>query len=283
MTFANAPVFIDPPAPPPRPPGIFDVAMGPMPLPRADAGDFGVMYIPDTCPSGTQLYAINCPSVSGSKVFNALDTPVSGAPFAVITSFTCSSIGMAPTEMVERVRTRLSLREQMAVEQRIWQGSTGTGALGQLPGLFRGATSLGTAGCVTEAVEMLEQQLATSQVVGGMLHMRPGMNAHMANSVLLKQGAGRAVTTWLGTPINFGYGYDGTGPAGEATTTDDEYVYASGRVAIWQDTDIFVPPWQQTLNTSTNTITLLAERSYVVAIECGVWTVKVTRNCTTAN
>lgn len=278
----NAPLFIDPPAPPPRPAGIFDLALGPMPLPNDVAGGVGVMYIPDDCPATPQLYLVNCPSVSGSYSFTGLDTPISGAPFAVATTFTCSSIGMSPEEMQRRVTTRLSLREQIGVEQRIWQGSTGPGAIGQIPGLLRGATALTAASCVTEAIEMLEQQLATSQVIGGMIHARPGMAAHLANGHLLPETPGRGFRTPLGTPINFGIGYDGTGPNGEAPDTDNEYMYATGRVAIWQATDIFVAPWQQTLNTSTNTITLLAERVYVVAIECGMWSIKVTRNCTTA-
>lgn len=280
----NAPIFIDPPPPPPAPPGIFDVALGPMPFPDPVAEGFGVMYLPDVCPTGNpQLYLVNCPTVSGSYTFNALAAAVSGAPFAVATTITCSSVGMSPDELAKRVALRLQLREQMGVEQRIWQGSTGPGAIGQIPGLLRGATDVGASSCVTEAIEQLEQTLATNQVIGGMIHARPGMAAHLSQGKLLKQGANnRQLTTWLGTPINFGYGYDGTGPTGQAPDTDKEYMYATGRTLIWRDADIVTQPWQQMLNTSTNTITMLAQRVYVVAIECGVWSTQVTRNCTTA-
>lgn len=284
---AIAPYFAATPPPPPRPYGIFDVALGPMPFPVPQVESYGLIYVPDDCVSDTFLYGIQCPPVSGSKTFSAIDSTVSGAPFAVIASYTCSVVGYTMEEAEQRVRTRMALREQMAVERRIWQGQLGGGSvLGNIPGLFRGATSLGTASCVTEATEMLEQALATNGVIGGMLHARWGMNSHMANSHLLQQGglarSGRTITTHLGTPIVFGQGYDGTGPSGELPTTDVEYMYASGRVLVWQDTEVVVPPARQVFNQSTNVVNLLAERAYAVAVECGVWSVAVTRNCTTA-
>ena len=80
----------------------------------------------------------------------------------------------------------------------------------------------------------------------------------------------------------FGQGYDGTGPAGQATSTNDEYVYATGRILIWQS-DVYVPSLRETMNRSTNQQMALAERIYAVSVECGVWAVQVTRNCTTAS
>ena len=281
MTLFNAPVLIDPPPPPPRPYGLFDVALGPMPFPREEGQGGGVLYVPDVCTDSTFLYAINCPAVSGTKSFTGIENPVSGAPFAVIATYTCGAIGFSWEEAERRVRTRMALHEQRRVEQRFWQGFGG--AFGTLPGLLRGATDLGTAGCVTEAIEVLEQALADNAVIGGMIHARPGMNAHLSTSFLVREAAnGRGVVTGLGTPYVFGQGYDGTGPAGEATSTNDEYMYATGRVLLWQDPEVFVPPAGQVLNKTTNQLSLVAERVYAVAIECGAWAVKVTRNCTTA-
>lgn len=279
MTTINAPVFIDPPPPPPRPSGLFDVAMGPMPFPQTEGQVAGVLYVPDACADGTFLYAIDCPAVSGTKMFTGIESPVSGTPFAVISTYTCGSIGFSWAEAERRVRTRLALREQRRVEERLWQGFGG--AFGNLPGLLRGATDLGASGCVTEAIEVLEQALADNGVIGGVIHARPGMNAHLSGAFLVRE-AGRLFTTGLGTPIVFGQGYDGTGPAGEATSTNDEYMYATGRVMLWQDPAVLVPPAGQVFNRETNQLSLVAERVYAVAIECGAWVTKVTRNCTTA-
>lgn len=280
---ANIPpvLLMEPPPAPPRPYGIFDVALGPMPMPRPEAQGGGVFYVPDTCEDDVFLYAINCPPVSGAKTFSAIEPAVSGAPFAVLTSYTCAAQGFTFEEAAARVRTRMMLREQRAVERRLWQGSP-LGGIGGLAGQFQSATTISASGCVTEAVEQLEQTLADNGIVGGIIHARPGMSAHMSQAHLLKDGPGRMITTRLGTPVSFGQGYDGTGPAGQAPTTDVEYMYASGRVLIW-GSDTFIPPPEQTFNKSTNQMFLLGEKVYVTIVECGVWATAVTRNCTTGS
>lgn len=279
MAIFPGPTLIEAPPVPPRPYGIFDVALGPMPFPRPESQGGGVQYVPDTCESDVYLYDMSCPPVSGMKTFAGVETAVSGAPFAVATSYTCGSIGFSFEEAAQRVRTRMALREQRAVERRIWQGQVDPG-LGIIAGLLRGATSLGAAGCPVEAVELLEQALADNGVVGGLIHARPAMSPHLANNHLIEY-RGRQLTTCMGTPYVFGHGYDGTGPAGEAVTGDVEYMYATGRVLIWQS-DVWVSPPDQVFNRLTNQLELVGERIYAVSIECGTWVVAVTRNCTTA-
>lgn len=281
-TVANALYYAPTPAAPPRPYGIFDVALGPMPFPAPPAVGAGVMYVPDTCEDDVFLYAMNCPPTSGAKTFSPNEAPISGAPFGVITSYVCGSLGYSFEESEQKVRTRMAMREQRAVERRIWQGQPAGGSnLGPIPGLFQSAVSLGTAGCPTEAIEMLEQQLADAAVVGGVIHARPGMSVHLSSRGSTLVRSGRMITTFLGTPVAFGQGYNGTSPTGVAPDTNSEWMYASGRVVIWQDT-VEVPPLSQTFDKVNNQIMTLAERVYAVAIECGVWAVQVTRNCTTA-
>lgn len=279
MAQFNGPTYTDTPPPPPRPYGLFDVALGPLEFPTRNLGG-GVLYVPDTCLDDYGIVDFSCPPVTGAKAFYGVEAPVSGAPFAVYTSYVCGSLGFSMEEVRNRVLVRMALHEQKAVEQRLWQGSSGTG--GTITGLFRGATNLGTASCVTEAVEMLEQVLADNSIVGGMIHARPGLSAHLAQAHLIDRGQGRRRVTWTDTPFVFGQGYDGTGPSGQAPTTDVEWMYASGRVVVWQDAEIFVPPLRQTLDRSLNQQYALAERVYALAVECGVWAVQVTRNCTTA-
>lgn len=252
-----------------------------MPFPSPGAVGGGVQYIPDTCEDNVYLYDMTCPPVSGSKTFDNMEGAVSGSPFAVITSFICGSVGMSPEEIRQRVLLRMQLREQRAVERRVWQGQDLSQGQGAIPGLFRNATSLGSAGCVTEAVELLEQVLADNGVVGGLIHTRVGMSAHLAQAHLLEHPNPRRMTTPYGTPYVFGQGYDGSGPTGQAFTGDTEWMYASGRVLIWQDTEIAVPPLDQIFRRDTNERIALAERVYAVIVECGVWAVEVTRTCAT--
>lgn len=279
---ANIPpqLLLQAPPVPPRPYGLFDVALGPMPFPSPASVGGGVQYVPDTCEDDIFLYQMNCPPVSGTKTFSAVETPVSGAPFAVLATYSCGSIGFSFEEAAQRVRTRLSLREQRAVERRLWQGQSVAG-LGLIPGLFQSATPLAATSCPTDAVALLQQTLADNGVVGGIIHARPYMATHIAQAHLIEQGQGRQLITYPGTPFVFGQGYNGTGPAGEAVTATAEYMYASGRVLVWQDSEVFVPPPEQVLNKSTNQLTLVAERVYAVAVECGVWSTQVTRTCAT--
>lgn len=279
-TIRYAPTLITTPMAPPRPPGLFDVAMGPMAFPRPEAMGGGIEYVPDTCIDDVFLYDPTCPAVSGSKVFSVNESPVSGMPFVVITSYTCGLVGYTLEEVEQKVRTRMALREQRAVERRVWQGQPNGSPGGGIPGLFQSATVLDAASCVTEAVEVLEQTLADNGVVGGIIHARPGMSAHLSQAHLLEKQGNRH-TTRLGTPVAFGQGYNGTGPAGQAATTSTEYMYASGRVLIW-GSDVMVPPLRETLDRSTNQVYALAEKFFAVGIECGIWAIPVTRTCATA-
>jgi hypothetical protein len=84
-----------------------------------------------------------------------------------------------------------------------------------------------------------------------------------------------------GTPVCFGTGYDGSGPSGQAFDGSTEWMYASGRVLIWQDPEVFIPPMDQVFRRSSNEYIAVAEQVYAVIVECGVWTTSVTRTCAT--
>lgn len=275
-TIANAPNLILAPPAPPRPPGLFDVALGPMAFPPGPYGG-GIQYVPDTCEDDIFLYAMNCPPVSGSKTFSAIEPAISGAPFGVYASYTCGSLGFTFEEVEQRVRLRMQLREQRAVERRVWQGVP-AGGTGGIPGHFQSATTLTAASCITEAVFSLEQALADNGIVGGIIHARPGMGPVMAQAHLIERGQRGQIFTKNGTPVVLGHGYNGTGPGGEPTTTTTEYMYASGRVLIWAG-DVLVPSIGETMDRALNQIYAVAEREFVTIVECGSWAIQVTHDC----
>ena len=277
---ALAPPYLDDQPPPPQVPyGLFNVAIGPGPFPVEAAQAGGVMYVPDDCVDDVFLRAVTCPPITGAVSFTGMETPISGAPFSVYTTHTCSTIGYSFEEQAQRLRTRQALRAQTAVERRLWQGQI-SATDGNITGLFAPATVVGAAACVTEAIEMLEQTLADNGVFGGIIHARPGMAAHVAQAHLLEQ-RGQRKETPLGTPYVFGQGYGGTGPSGQAVDGTTEWMYATGRIKIWSDSEVFMPPVGETVNRSLNTVNLVAQQIYAVAIECGVWAVSVTRTCGT--
>jgi hypothetical protein len=181
-------------------------------------------------------------------------------------------------EARRRLLTRMELRLQRAAEKRLWQGGNAPGLPG-ITGLLRGSTALTAASCPAVAIATLEQALADNGIVGGIIHARPYMMPFLANNHLLLP-RGRGWQTYNGTPVVFGQGYDGTGPNGEAVSATVEYMYATGRVVIWQDSEIMVPP-ESVLNRVDNTLSLIAETILAMTIECGKWSVAVTRDCTT--
>jgi hypothetical protein len=274
----NGLYYADPPPPPVRPPGLFDAAIGPMPFPNPNAVGGGVQYIPDDC-GDVYIWGMSCPPVSGAKTFQALPAAVSGFPFTVYTSYTCNLVGISYDEARQRVLTRASLRMQRGVERIFWGGTNAAPGLPGITGLLRGATALTAASCTASAIATLEQGLVDNGIIGGIIHARPYMMPFLANLHVLEPN-GRGWKTPLGTPIVFGQGYDGTGPNGEAVTATVEYMYATGRVPIWQDPEIWVPPVDGGFNTSTNVLTLMAEQVYAMGIECGKFSVAVTRDCT---
>lgn len=251
-----------------------------MPFPNPNAQGGGVIYVPDDCEDDVFVVAMSCPPITGTKTFSPVESAISGSPFAVMTSYTCGSIGFDFNEAERRVRTRMTLREQRAVERRVWQGSTGV--LGTVPGLFRGAVNLGAAACPAEAISLLEQTLADNAVNQGIIHARSGMASLLYSDFLIERLNPRLLATTLGHAYAFGQGYDGTGPTGQPVTSNTEWMYATGRVLIWQDPEVFVPPPERVMDKTLNQVNLVAERVYAVAIECGIWAVQVTHSCVTA-
>ncbi len=277
------PVLIPAPAPPMRAPGLFDVALGPLPMPLEPAQGGGIQYVPDTCVDDTYFYAINCPPVSGSKTFSGIEAPVSGAPFGVVTSYNCALLGWSLDEVKQRVLTRMMLWEQRAVERRVWQGWNNSNGQGVQPGLFASATNLGDSSCFMIGLARLEQALADNGVAGGYIHARPYMMPWFAEHHAIESDSrGRTYHTPRGTPIVFGEGYDGSAPGGAppASGATAEAMYASGRIMIW-GSEARVPPLDETLNRATNQVYAIAEKVFVVSLECGAWYTNVTRDCTT--
>jgi len=268
---SNAAVVIEPPAPPRRPYGLFDVVT-PASLPRLEAEVGGIEYQPDTC--GTvRLWASECEAVT-AKVFDEGVDTLFADPFVVYDTWLCGSIGFSLEDIGRRLQVRMDLGEQRAVETRLWQGASVLG----VDGLFADAVSLGTADCVTDGVRLLEQALADNSISGGIIHARSGMSAHFANEHLVDR-IGDVEYTHARTPVVFGQGYDGTGPAGQAPTATSEWIYASGRVLVWRGNDIDVVT-RQVLDRATNQQYGLRERPYLLTVECGIWAVNVTRTCT---
>jgi hypothetical protein len=64
-----------------------------------------------------------------------------------------------------------------------------------------------------------------------------------------------------------GGGYPGTGPAGEAAAAGTTWIYATG--AAWgYRSDIYFTQVRDSLDRSSNTLRMQAERNYLIGFEC---------------
>lgn len=266
-------VLIEPPAPPLPHPGLLSAAVGPLPMP-AHASVDGVQYILDSC-GDIQLYPGACDLTPPTKTFEGSDGTLVAEPFVVIASSVCGTVGQSLSEVEGRVRRRLQLKEGWGVERAFWGGTT------DVPGYLQShavTTLTATAtGGVTAALSRLEQALADSYGLPGLIHVRPKMAAYLGNAGLIRLEGGTAKTL-RGNTVVFGDGYSGEGPAGEDAAADGttEWMYASGRVVVWRDSEAFVPPLRQVLDRTKNQQYALAERTYALGVECFIATTLVT-------
>lgn len=265
------PFYVDPPAAPPASYGLFSVAMGPMPLPVHGIGG-GMEYLTDWC-TGGHLYPSVCDATPPTKTFDEADETAIGLPFRAYASLVCGAQTFDFEVQRGRVERRLAATEQTQAEAALWGVSTA-----DVPGYFQTATvtTLAAAADPVEAIALLEQQLAECYGHPGIIHARPRMAAYLADRFQVPFKEGGILKTLRGNVVVFGDGYSGLGPADEPPTASTEWMYATGRVAVWRSDDVTVPDPRQTFSRSDNQYMMLAERDYALLAECCIAATEVT-------
>jgi len=270
VAVTTGPVYIETPPTPAVPRyGLFTVATGPLDLP-VHARNGGLQYQVATCelPDG---YAVAC--TPATKTFDAGPATITGNPFVVLSTFTCGTVGMTEERARELVVARLKAGEQAAVEA-IFSAQ----ANGQSPGLSNNAAvvTLAAATTIPAAISALEDWLYSRYGLPGVIHAPASVGAWMMDHTqMIKDG--QIWRTPLGTAVSFG-NYAGTSAVGAAPAANHEFLYITGQVAVWRtpDSEIFVSPYGQTINRSTNQMFMVAEREYVVTFDCFVATIDAT-------
>lgn len=305
---AQPPLVLEPPTPLPVPPGLFSVAdVQDMP---AHGQNFGAIWVPDTCGPG-EISAAPCQTPPyASFTLDGLEACAMAFPFTAYATLVTGAIGVDDQEAVRRVRQRLINTEQTIAERALSDGTAtlftgvpnyagkaadgglGAGTAGVAGGIFQqmaaagapaGYFNLTTATSMVDAVSQLEQSAATNYYGEAILHARPRLAAYAGDRGQFRVTGLPATTTKTNQYTqnlncwNFGNGYAGTGPAREAPDATSEYMWATGRIRIWRDADIWVSPPDQLLNRTTNQRGLYAVRQYLMGIECFAAVIKVTR------
>lgn len=277
MASLTGPFYVPPPNPVVPRYGLFNAATGPMDLP-INARIGGLQYQISTCNLPLE-YEVECQDAHNTKVITSGVTTVTGAPFIVYSAIQCGTVGLVDwgQEQVQRyLYDQLIAGEQATVEQII-----STGLVGQFPSLQTGAVSLGAAQGPVQAVSMLEDWIYARFGSQAVIHAPMEAAAYFKGAHLIEPdgnvNAGGVWRTEVGTKVSFG-NYAGVGPTGQAGT----WIYVTGPVAIWRtpDSELFVPPMGQVINRTTNVLTIVMEREYILTYDCYSAAVQVTLDTT---
>ncbi|MBP5870841.1 hypothetical protein [Streptomyces scabiei] len=237
----------------------------------------------DRCPTGDTTYdeclavtGTGAPPAPAAKTVNATEESRGATPFTVYARFDCSPVGLGDAQTV--AQDALARVEQLQVEEAFWTGVAGGQAVAfphlaadaeVLDGdviLQTAASPVVTGADVAHALGELEQELAECYAGQGLIHVPRSALATLAAWNLVEERDG-ALFTPGGNRIVAGGGYTGIGPNGEAPAAGTTWIYATG--AAWgYRSNVYFSQVRDSLNRSSNTLQMLAERNYLIGFEC---------------
>jgi len=278
---AGARQIVDPPAFTLLPYGLWDAVE--QRNPSDTHWQQGVTWV-ERCPQGGTTYD-ECLSVTGTgappeppaKADNVDQTFRGATPFTVMAEFDCSPVGIgnaatAAQDALERI-------EQQQVEAAFWTGTAGGQTVG-FPHLAANAQVLdvqdivlqpAASVCVTgvdaaHALGALEGCLADCYAGQGVIHVPRTAQATLDAWGLLHERDG-ALYTSAGNRVVVGGGYTGSAPDGTAPAAGTVWLYATGALFGYRGDVQFGTP-HDSIDRSSNTMKMIAERSYVLGFEC---------------
>ncbi|MFM9656836.1 hypothetical protein [Streptomyces scabiei] len=237
----------------------------------------------ERCPTGDTTYD-ECLAVTGTgappepdaKTANVDQTNRGATSFTVYARFDCSPIGLRDAQTV--AQDALTRVEQQQVEAAFWTGMAGdqpvvlphlaadTEVLDGDVVLQTAASPVVTGADVAHALGLLEQELAECYSGQGLIHVPRSALPTLSAWNLVRDDGGRLVTA-AGNLVVAGSGYTGSGPDGSPPAAGTTWIYATG--AAWgYRSDVFISQVRDSLNRSSNTLQMLAERNYLIGFEC---------------
>jgi len=265
----------------PLPYGLWDTVQHP----AADGPHWqnGITWI-ERCPAGDTTYD-ECLSVTGTgsppeppaKTANVEQSFRGALPITVYAEFECSPVGIAEAESI--ASDALARVEQTQVETAFWTGGAGGHAV-VFPHLSADAevldgdvvlqpvaTPVVTGADVAHALGVLEQELADCYKGQGLIHVPRSVLPTLAAWNLTRLDDDGRLVTLAGNLVVAGTGYTGSGPDGSAAADGTAWIYATG--AAWgYRSDPYVSRLRDSLDRTSNTIRMLAERTYLISYEC---------------
>lgn len=292
---------VDPPSFSPIPFGLLTTVE----FPNIDGAHWqnGITYQP-LCSSsvtgvGASTYDPSCIAVTGAGspgppsppalASNFSQAPRGATSFVVYAEFDCATVG---NEQAQQAAERaLAMAEPWQVEHAFWTGLAGGQAGAQtvvFPHLAANAqvldangillqtqainvTGVGSIGVtgdttnITTALGLLEGALANCYDGVGVIHV-PQLAVPSIGGLI---NSGPQMKTKNGNLVAIGAGYPGTGPDGSVRAGNTVWLYATGNVFGFRSAiRVRAPQGASSINRSTNTISMIAERTYVLGWDC---------------
>ena len=265
----------------PLPHGLWDSVQ--RPSPDGVHWQNGVTWV-DRCPTGDTTYdeciaatGVGAPPEPPAKTANVSQESRGALPFTVIAEFHCSPVGIGEAQTI--AQDALARVEQQQLETAFWTGlaadqevvfphlSADAEVVDGEVVLQPVASPVVTGADVAHGLGLLEQELADCYKGQGLIHVpRSALPTLAAWKLARLDDDGRLVTP-AGNLIVVGGGYPGTGPAGEAAAAGTTWIYATG--AAWgYRSDIYFTQVRDSLDRSSNTLRMQAERNYLIGFEC---------------
>lgn len=190
-------------------------------------------------------------------------------PIKVFAGFKCSPVDLSEAKMRARAEAAL-LTDWVAVEKTVWadtylrfmraveEEDAVEGDPINTPILAEDPVS------ITRGVGLLEGYLGASYGGVGVIHAPRTVAAHASSAQLITAGSG-VLTTVLGNRWAFGAGYPNTGPDGTAAEAGTAWLVVTTAVNYRRTPIQHRRTREQAFDYGTNTIHVLADRTYVVA------------------
>lgn len=217
-------------------------------------------------PQGT-VFSGTSSAAAGNPPKTALGLQtIYGDPFAVYAGIDCRIVGF--TEPAARATRRLASVEQRLVEQHVWDSML-TIPAAQL------ATGSVTAVGLKAGIAALERALGDSYGGIPVIHAAEWLSVYLADRMQLVPD-GPVLRTNLGTAWAFGRGYGTEAPDGTTPPAGELWIYGTGVPTI-RRSEVFVPATTTSgaTNLSINNAMVVAERAYVVTLDCPLWAVHI--------
>lgn len=220
------------------------------------------------CNTSTKITSICNPSQSVSAT-EATGGPWTAEPFAVQTTFTCTTFGHKSQDYTGKAKNALELCQGKAVEHELWTGALGNLDVDNNNRYLASSTAVdvtptpGTAIKPMFALALLEKALGDCGCgAEGVVHMTRSVASALEKNL---QQEGDHLVTRLGTLAIAGTGYTGSGPNGTLPGGTKAWMYATGQVSVLLGEGQLVSDLMHEItDTGVNTVTATAEKDAAV-------------------